>query len=71
MEKASEQKERDDLYFTVTYDTLGDANTAMRYLEMAYRKHVYWLIYIKAEPRLDPLRSDPRFQDLLKRMHLD
>jgi tetratricopeptide (TPR) repeat protein len=61
----------DDFYLAATYDTLGDADTAMRFLETAYRKRVYWLIYIKVEPRLDPLRSDPRFQDLLYRMKLD
>jgi TolB-like protein/DNA-binding winged helix-turn-helix (wHTH) protein/Tfp pilus assembly protein PilF len=61
----------DEFFIASTYGTLGDLDSAFQYLEKAYRNRVYWLIYLRVEPRLDPLRKDPRFQDLLKRMHLD
>jgi len=37
-------------------------------LDRAYRSHTYWMVYLRVDPRLDPLRSDPRFQQLLRRV---
>jgi hypothetical protein len=42
----------------------------MDWLEEAYEVHVPGLPYIGTSPLFDPLRSDPRFQDLLRRMNL-
>jgi len=42
----------------------------MVYLEKAYAQHSNILITLKVEPRMDALRSDVRFQDLLHRVHL-
>ena len=52
------------------YATLGDKEEAFAWLERAYEERSSWLVYIKVEPRLDTLRSDLRFQDLLRRMRL-
>lgn len=49
---------------------LGDANAAFDGLERAYRDRRGWLAYLKVEPTLDPLRTDPRFRHLLERMRL-
>ena len=38
------------------------------WLDKAYEEHSAHLVHIKAEPMFDSLRSDPRFQDLLRRM---
>ena len=47
---------------------LGETDQALEWLEKAYagRSCVYWL---RQDPRLDTLRSDPRFQDLVRRMN--
>jgi TolB-like protein/DNA-binding winged helix-turn-helix (wHTH) protein/Flp pilus assembly protein TadD len=49
---------------------LGNKDDAFRWLNKAYQEHSVWMNWIKVDPALDPLRSDPRFQDLLRRMNL-
>lgn len=50
------------------YIALGDKDEAMHWLEQGYKERDLWLALLKVWPRFDPLRSDPRFQDLLRRM---
>jgi TolB-like protein len=52
------------------YAALGDKEKAFVWLERAYEERSSELVYLKVEPRLDGLRSDFRFQDLLRRMRL-
>jgi len=40
----------------------------MEFLERAYAKRSGDLLYINVEPHFDPLRSDPRFQALVRRI---
>ncbi len=47
---------------------LGEKGRAFEWLEKAYEERDEDLVYIR-EPILDPLRSDPRFQSLLRRMN--
>ena len=49
---------------------LGNKDQAFEWLEKAFKDHDYLMIYLKVAPNLDPLRSDPRFVDLLHRMGL-
>jgi serine/threonine protein kinase/Flp pilus assembly protein TadD len=52
------------------YAGLADKNRAFEYLEKAYQERSSDVLYfLKADLRLDNLRSDPRFQDLLRRMN--
>ena len=52
------------------YATLGDRDSSLVWLEKAYEERDWRLIELGVEPRFDPLRSDPRFQDLLRRIGL-
>jgi tetratricopeptide (TPR) repeat protein len=52
------------------YIYAGDYDRAMDWLEEAYEIHHPHMPYIGTKPLYDPLRSDPRFQDLLRRMNL-
>ncbi len=51
------------------YAALGETDEAIRWLETAYRERAAWMILLKTDPKLDPLRPDPRFRDLLRRMN--
>jgi serine/threonine-protein kinase len=54
----------------IGYIGVGDATTALSWLETAYAEHSQALTYLKIDPVYDPLRSDPRFADLLRRVGL-
>jgi adenylate cyclase len=54
----------------ITYAALGDKDTAFADLEKAYQDHDWFYQRIKVDPFLDPLRDDPRFDDLVKRLGL-
>jgi adenylate cyclase len=49
---------------------LGEKNRAEEFLQRAYEEHSDCMIWPKGDPRLDILRSDPLFQNLLKRINL-
>src|SRR6516165_5951210 len=50
------------------YIGLGQNDQAFDWLEKAYRERSDQLIYLKVDPRLDPIRSDSRFADLVRRV---
>jgi hypothetical protein len=43
----------------------------MKLLETAYAQHSNAMTALKVDPAYDPLRDDPRFRDLLRRVRLD
>jgi hypothetical protein len=47
---------------------LGEIEKAFWYLEKAYEEGAEWIIYTNVDPRLDPLRKDARFVDLMRRI---
>ena len=52
------------------YVGLGDKEQAFQWLERANDERNTELTLLKVDPRLNPLRDDPRFKDLLKRMNM-
>lgn len=52
------------------YSSLGDKDAELHWLERAVERRDAWL-YLKADPAYDNVRSDPRFQTLIRRMHLN
>jgi TolB-like protein/Flp pilus assembly protein TadD len=50
---------------------LGNKSEALALLEMSYEQHEAALALLKVDPRWDPLRGDPRFQQLLRGLSLD
>jgi len=58
-------------YLLATIHTgLGSKEQAFVWLEKATDDRDVELVYLKVDPRVDPLRSDPRFRDLLRRIGL-
>ena len=59
-------------FFVATiYAGLGEKDAAFVELEKGYEQHDWQMsAVLKKEPMLDPLRGDPRYKDLLKRMNL-
>ena len=55
-------------YMATIYTGLGDREQALVCLEKAYEQRDNGLVELKADPIFDTLRSDPRFQDLLRRV---
>jgi TolB-like protein/cytochrome c-type biogenesis protein CcmH/NrfG len=51
------------------YAALGQTEEAFRWLETAYEQRGDWMVFLKVDPVFDDLRSDPRFQDLMRRMN--
>lgn len=58
------------LYFAAIYTGLGEKGTALDWLDKAYAERSDRLIFLGVEPAADPLRSEPRFRDLLRRIGL-
>jgi tetratricopeptide (TPR) repeat protein len=54
----------------LVYAGLGKKQDAFKWLEESYNAHDVGLVYLKVDPCLDPLRSDPRFDDLVRRVGL-
>ncbi|OLB37119.1 MAG: hypothetical protein AUH11_09440 [Acidobacteria bacterium 13_2_20CM_57_17] len=70
LEKLSRHEQLDPVTLLWAHLGVGDKEEALADLEKAYSEHFGVLTTLKVEPAFDPLRSDPRFQDLLRRVGL-
>ncbi len=57
--------------FTVIHAALGETDQAFARLQKAYDDRSFYMTWLKVDPQLDPLRSDPRFAELVKKVGLD
>jgi TolB-like protein/Tfp pilus assembly protein PilF len=57
-------------FLAVAHAGMGEIETAFACLEDAYRERSGWLVNLNIDPAIDPLRSDPRFADLQRRVGL-
>jgi len=70
LEALSERRYASPYETAVIYTALGDKDRAFAWLEKACEHRAWPLVYLKVEPKWDPLRSDPRFQKVLRRVGL-
>jgi len=54
--------------FALIYAGLGERDAALDELERAFEMRDAALVYLRTQPGFAPLRPEPRFQDILKRM---
>ncbi len=50
------------------YTGLGELDPAFQWLERAFAGRAYGLVFLPTDPRFEPLRHDPRFTDLMRRV---
>lgn len=66
----SESEEVPSDYFALVHIGLGNLDGAFEYLDRAFEERCWNLVYLNVEPAYAPIREDPRFVKLLKRMGL-
>ena len=71
LDEIAKQKYVSGLEMAIVYTGLGDKDKVFEWLEKSYAdRSIHLTESIKVSPIYDPLRSDPRFADLLRRMNL-
>jgi tetratricopeptide (TPR) repeat protein len=58
-------------WLAIVNTALGAGDAAFESLHRAYENREAWLVWLKVEPRYDPLREDDRFDHLLRRIGLE
>ena len=71
-QEAEESKQEMSVAFEAAeiFAQLGEKDQAFAWLERAYQERSFMMLYLKVAPNLDPLRADPRYADLLRRVGL-
>lgn len=66
--KQGPEEDASNLEIAAIHAGLGEKDLAFQYLDRAFENHVGGLVWLKVGPEWAPLRSDPRFNELLSRM---
>jgi hypothetical protein len=70
LDQISKQKYVASAPVAIIYIGLGEKDQALQWLEKAYDERLWEMGMLKVAPVFDPLRSDPRFAVLLRRVKL-
>ncbi len=70
LEAQAAKRAASPFFVALVHTALGDKDAAFRWLERAYQERSGSIRYLKMERRLDRLRSDPRYADLMRRVGL-
>jgi hypothetical protein len=70
LEQRYTNKEADGRDLAVVYSGFDDKDKAFEWLEKAFGDHSVFLAFLNLEPLMQPLRSDPRWSDLQRRVGL-
>ncbi len=68
LEQLNTRRQVDPSAFVAAYIGMGNKDEAFAWLQKSYLERSFSLTALKVDPLYDPLRSDPRFQDLLRRL---
>jgi TolB-like protein/Flp pilus assembly protein TadD len=68
--EASTNRHVSAYHVAVIHLALGDTKTGLDWLERAYDEQSPWIGYLRVDPRVDPARSHPRFDSLLRKARL-
>jgi tetratricopeptide (TPR) repeat protein len=52
----------------LVYAGLGEKNQALNWLDKALDDRSHWLVWIRLDPRWDPIRDEPRFKRIVSRV---
>jgi TolB-like protein/DNA-binding winged helix-turn-helix (wHTH) protein len=63
--KAGTRRPYDVAHFALV---AGNRSLSLNWLEKSYQHHDYWMLYINVDPEYDPVRYDPRFQAIIKKL---
>jgi TolB-like protein/DNA-binding winged helix-turn-helix (wHTH) protein len=70
LQQASKQRHIDPPFIADIYIALGDKDSAFFWLDKAYKNHSPDMLLLRTDPAYAPIRSDPRFADLVRRLGL-
>lgn len=68
LQQQSKEQYISPYFIAMDYAMLGEKDLAFEWLEKAFQERSSWLVEIRADPLWDPLRSDPRYNQLLQRI---
>ncbi len=73
LEQARQFEDSNIVYFHVASFNakVGNKDKAFEYLKKSYQRRELWICYLQVDPRLDSLRDDPRYDELVRRVGLE